>query len=290
MRNLRRYYYFTGERRQGRRDRYETIMKDREGDSHNILVSAAPLYAIDGSFVGTMGVILDISDLKEKENILRKQKADLKWLSDRLIELQENDRKFLARELHDCIGQKLGLAKIRLGKLIIESGIGSQPLMEEISNIISDIAGDIRNISSTLRPRILDDLGLIPTIEWYLEEYGRKSGLACRFVQNGTAYSLEPSHEVNIFRIVQECILNIHKHAEASQAEINLDYQSDKVILKIVDNGKGFSINHLSEPKTPRFNFGLLNISERVDMMSGHFDLISEKGEGTSIIIEIPRE
>jgi len=285
-----KYRKYTSDRRQGQHDRYETIMKGRDGTLHNILVSAAPLYATDGSFKGTMGVVLDLSDLKKKEKILRKQKANLKWLSSRLIELQENDRKFLARELHDCICQKLGLAKVRLGKMILESEVSSRPLLGEISNIISDIAADVRVISSTLRPRILDDLGLVPTIEWYLEEHGGKSGLACRLTQDGTAYSLEPSREVNIFRIIQECILNIHKHAEANQVEVNLDYHPDKVILKIVDNGKGFSVDHLSEPETPRSNFGLLNISERVDMMSGHLDIISRKGEGTSVIIEIPRE
>jgi PAS domain S-box-containing protein len=280
----------TEERGRGKRERYETIMKDRAEALHNILISAAPLYNAEGAFIGTMGLVLDITDLKYKEEALRKQRADLKWLSNRLIELQESDRKSLARELHDCIGQKLGLAKIRLGKLIVECPDDKIPFLSEISDIISDIAGDIRNISSTLRPRILDDLGLLPTIEWYLEEHVRKTGLDCRLIKKGDAYPLEPAREVNIFRIVQESILNIHKHAEATQAEISLDYQLNKITLKIIDNGKGFSVEHLPDTKSPHFNFGLLNISERVDMMNGCLEIVSRRGEGTSLIMEIPRE
>ncbi|SYZ72830.1 hypothetical protein TRIP_C20945 [Candidatus Zixiibacteriota bacterium] len=283
-----RYKRLTQEKFRGGSGRYETILIGKNGECHHVMVAAAPFYAAGGEVIGTFGVVHDISEMKEKEILLKRQKADLKRLSNRLLEIQETERKNLARELHDVIGQKLALAKMRLSRITLEMEAGDTGLLKEISGLISELADNVRHLSSELRPRILDDLGLIPTMEWYLDEFCRECGIKCHLTVKGEPSPLTKMQDINIFRLFQEAMLNIQKHSSAGQAEIIIEFSPEVLNLRISDNGKGFVPEKIGNGFVSRPGLGLLNIRERMDMIGGRTDIASRPGEGTTVTAILP--
>ncbi len=283
-----RYKRLTQEKHRGGSGRYETVLIDKNGGRHHVQIAAAPFYDPGGDFKGTFGVVHDITEMKEKEILLKRQKADLKRLSNRLIEVQENERKMLARELHDVIGQKLGLAKMRLSRIALEKRNKEHPILNEISGLISELAADVRQLSSELRPKILDDLGLIPTIEWYLEEFCRGSQIKCRLAINGEKSPLSKIQAINVFRVFQEVMLNIQKHSSAGLVEITVDYAPGLINFRISDDGIGFDPGSIGNGHISKPGLGLLNIRERMDMIGGRVDISSRPGAGTTVTVTLP--
>jgi two-component system sensor histidine kinase DegS len=283
-----KYRKSTDEIIRGERERYETVLIGDDGLRHNVIVSVTSLLRRDGYFEGMIALVLDITELRENERLLKKQKANLKDLAKHFLELHESDRKSIVRELHDCIGQKAALARLRLSKIIQRKSGDDKEHLEEISNIISDISDDLRDISCGLRPRILDEFGLVPAIEWHLGKFLGESGISHDFSIKGKRKALSPDLSINIYRIFQEMILNILKHSGADRAEICLEFLPGNIILKVSDNGRGFDVEKFKLNETFKSSFGLLNISERVDIMSGQLDINSGEGKGTIITVILP--
>lgn len=214
----------------------------------------------------------------------------------KIIEAQEEERQRLARDMHDGPAQSMAniLIKTEICERLID--IDKEKSKEELQNlkkIVRSTLQDLRKTIYDLRPMSLDDLGLIPTIERYIHNFTKHTGIPVKFNVLGDPINLNPSIETAIFRIIQESLNNVYKHAEATEARVYLEYSLKRLNLSIIDNGIGFDVEEVEKSSTGIIGgFGLISIRERVDLLNGKIDIKSVKGEGTriNIFIMLPEE
>jgi len=207
----------------------------------------------------------------------------------RVIRAQEEERRRVAREIHDGPAQTLANIVLRLE--IAERLLEYDPTrvkgeLMDLKNLVRSNLQDIRRIIFDLRPMALDDLGIVPAISKYLDNFQENYGIQCELLIEGREKRLMPALEVALFRLVQEGMTNVAKHAHSAKVDISLIYQEDWTIARIQDYGKGFEVNFALS--TPGEHFGLLGMRERVEMFSGHFSIQSILGKGTTIELSIP--
>jgi two-component system sensor histidine kinase DegS len=209
----------------------------------------------------------------------------------RIIEAQENERQRLARQMHD--GPAQSLTNLVLQAEICERLFESDPLQArvELGSLKSSANATfqkIREFILTLRPMMLDDLGLTPTLRQYVQDFENKSGLAASLTVTGREARL-PSHtEVTLFRMVQELLTNVQKHAHASQAQVTLDFGEQAVVATVEDDGSGFDVDEVQRAIQQRKGLGLHTLQERAEMLGGRVEYESRVGRGTRVRIEIP--
>jgi PAS domain S-box-containing protein len=245
----------------------------------------------DGSLVGILSVGNDVTERKKTEEERRRTGERLRTLSQQLMEAQESERRHLARELHDEIGQALTMVKINLQT--IQSA--SDPALiaqrtEESIGIIEQTLQQVRNLSLDLRPSLLDDLGLIAALRWYLDRQAKGSGFVLHFSADSLDKRLPADIETACFRIVQEAITNIVKYSQAKEVHVDLR-QGDKIMeLTIRDTGIGFNVKSAQARAAEGGRLGLLSMAERVSLVGGTFNIQSEPGKGTEIRACLPVE
>jgi PAS domain S-box-containing protein len=213
----------------------------------------------------------------------------LATLSRSLIEVQENERRHLARELHDEIGQALTAIKINLNRI---DGPGISPPMQhsldDTNSIVDHLLQQVRNLSLDLRPSMLDDLGLISTLRWYLDRQAQRSGIRVQFSGEEPELSISPSIATACFRIVQESITNSIRHARASSLFVEVGQRNDQLALIVQDNGIGFDPGQAREQAAAGRSFGLLGMQERAVLLGGQCSITSAHGAGTRIEASLP--
>lgn len=205
-----------------------------------------------------------------------------------LIKAQEEERKKIARELHDEVGQTLTAIKINLE--ILRGKVGSDLLsyIEESINLIDKTIEQIRDISLNLRPSLLDNLGLKSAIKWYIEKQKSKAGIDIEYELDFDQEKLDPDYAITIFRIIQESITNIVRHAKAKKVFLSIKEEENSILINIEDDGVGFDVENIwNEVKEGRA-LGILGIKERVELLKGNLEIKSGKGEGTRIKITFP--
>ena len=221
---------------------------------------------------------------------VREAKVELQYLTKRLLELQEEERTRLSRELHDEIGQ--ALATLRLEILRADSEcVEHLPQVRERLLRARDLAErtvqSVRTISALLRPSLLDDLGLEAALDWLVEDFSRRTGMPCDLSLQDSGEPLQDSVSTCVFRVVQESLHNCEKHAEATEASVSLVVRNDELTVEIKDNGKGFSNDGGPQPLT-RPRLGLIGMRERALVLGGSIDVESAPGRGTTIRLHIP--
>jgi signal transduction histidine kinase len=209
---------------------------------------------------------------------------DLQRLSTKLVTAQEEERRTIARELHDEIGQVLMAIKVELAlaQRRIETTGGSGRLLDDAQSITDGALHTVRDLSRLLHPALLDDLGLPAAVDWYLSGFGKRHGIAVELLHEGMAERLVPEIEAAAYRIVQEALTNVAKHAHATFALVYLSRAGLLVKVTIEDNGVGF------EPGRERRGLGLIGIRERVAHLQGTVHVDSAPGRGTRLTIELP--
>jgi two-component system sensor histidine kinase DegS len=209
----------------------------------------------------------------------------------RVIEAQENERQRLARQMHD--GPAQSLTNLMLQAEICERLFDTDPLQARVElgnlkNATNTTFQKIRDFILTLRPMMLDDLGLMPTLKQYVQDYGDKTGLATNLTVIGREARL-PSHvEVALFRMIQELLANVHAHAHATHAQVTLDFGEGLVSASVEDDGSGFDVGETQSPSQQRQGLGLPTIQERAEMLGGRVQIESRIGRGTRVRIELP--
>lgn len=265
-----------------RRDKLERDLKRQK----EILADTEDLIqTITTSFRYLNDDLADIGNqLNQKEIVLLK-----------IIESGENDKKNIARDIHDGPAQTLVFLtyEIQVLKKLIETMdlINAIKKVDEMSKYIHKVLEEIRHIIYDLRPMSLDDIGLIPTIENYIKEFNRSRGLSIVFDlkgDKGLIQKLPNTFSIAIFRIIQETLNNIYKHAEAKNVRITIKSLKNLIKLEISDDGKGFDVDKVLGDAKANGNFGLLGMMERVDLIGGDIDILSDKDRGTKINISIP--
>ncbi|MBI4780734.1 MAG: response regulator [Oscillatoriophycideae cyanobacterium NC_groundwater_1537_Pr4_S-0.65um_50_18] len=215
---------------------------------------------------------------------VRSDRERLKTLSSRLIEAQEAERRHIAYELHDEIGQALTAVKINLQASQRSLGMAgdSYPIQESIA-IVEEALHQVRNLALDLRPSLLDDLGLLAALRWYLDRLSQRTGLAINLVCGAFEFALPPKLETVCFRIVQEALTNITKHARAASIMVQVKQQGDKLQLSIRDDGVGFDVPAARHRAARGASLGLLGMEERAALMGGQLHIRSLPGQGTEI-------
>ena len=217
-------------------------------------------------------------------------RRELQQLSARLLEIEEEGKRRLSRELHDEIGQTLALLQIEISQL--QSLLAAQPeviheRLRRARALASRTVQSIRNISGLLRPALLDDLGLVPALQFQLEDFLRRSGIACEFAEEDVAEQLPDALKTCVYRVVQEALHNCEKHSGATEVRLAVRQRAGSLTAKVEDNGRGFQLNPQGMPARGA-GFGLLGMRERVSIAGGSLAIDSAPGKGTRIVIEIP--
>lgn len=236
---------------------------------------------------------LELAQINEelKTEIAQRLKAQkrLQTLSGKLIEAQEAERRRLARELHDEIGQALTAVKINLQTLQHSSNFDEKelPLSESI-DIVEIALQQVRSLSLDLRPSLLDDLGLVVALRWYIDRQTQRAGIIGEFVPQPLQAKLSPNLETTCFRIVQEALTNVVRHAKAQRVIVELWQEDTQLHLIIRDDGIGFDVNVAKEKATKGGSLGLLGMEERVLLIGGQIDIKSVPEKGTEIHVIFP--
>ncbi len=226
--------------------------------------------------------MIDITDQKKAQNRLGR-------LSAGIMQLQEKERSAIARELHDELGQSLTFLKMYaqyLHKMVAETLPEAAAKVTQMSEMIDNSIATIREISIRLRPRILDDLGIVKALEWHTQEFENRSKIKCDFYTKGRI-TFNGMLATTIYRIAQESLTNVARHSEASHAVVSLIAGPVTIELEVRDNGKGFDPDNVDKDQK-RICLGLEGIRERASLSGGVLKIKSEKDKGTRIIVQLP--
>ncbi len=245
-----------------------------------------PVRDLRGVVVRFAGIAEDITKSKEAEEAIRKANRQLRSLSRRRIQEQEDERRKLSRELHDQIGQSLTAAKINVDALRPTTNPALVGRLDETAAILDQLLGQVRQISLDLRPPMLDDLGLVPALRSFIDEQGRRASVAVRFSAEHIPEKLDPEIQITCFRIAQEAITNAVRHAKATQLEIALRCTRGKELRLLArDDGIGFDAH---PTQAQAVDLGLIGIRERAALVGGRAKIISSPSKGTTIDVSLP--
>jgi signal transduction histidine kinase len=230
------------------------------------------------------GVGIDISERQKMEQALQAANCQLQALSGRVLEIQESERRHVARELHDEIGQALTAVKINLQSLLRRKEIKplSPPLKECIA-IVDGALEQVRSMSLDLRPSQLDDLGLVAALRWYLDRQAHMAGVVVGFNAESLPRRLDTAIETACFRITQEAVTNALRHARANRIWVELRGHADEISLVIRDDGAGFDVAAARGGAVAGRSLGLLSMEERAGLAGGRLDIVSNADKGTEI-------
>jgi len=254
------------------------------------------------------GVGFDITDLKRAEQALQgemaererlqrlelerqiKQSEELRALSFRLLKAQDDERRHLARELHDSTGQILAVLAMNLGH-IVQAAKQHDPELakhaEDAEELVQQLSEDVRTTSYLLHPPLLDEMGLSSALSWYIEGLERRSGLKIELSITEDVGRLPGDMELVIFRLVQECLTNVHRHSESKNAAIRITRGAESISVEVKDEGKGMSPERLTEIQSQGSGVGIRGMCERLRQFRG--DLVIESGSsGTRISAALP--
>ncbi len=261
---------------------YEQQIIRKDGTTR-VMKMATSLVVIDGEIRGFQHIARDVTEERQLQDNMR-------FYVRQVTRAQEDERKRIARELHDDVSTHLLLLIQRLDAITS----GTQPklsglLKERLEGLrtqaIETLEG-LRRCAQNLRPRILDDLGLLPALEWMAEDLVKNHGIDTWVEVEGTEQSLPEEVQLVLFRIAQEALSNIRKHSEASKAWIAMEFGDDKVVLIVRDNGKGFTMSERIGDLASSGKLGLAGMRERAQLIGGTLTLQSEPDKGTTVIVE----
>jgi len=216
---------------------------------------------------------------------LARSRLELEGLSARLVEAQEEERRSISRELHDEVGQSLGALLVEVGqlaKLVPPEDRVTQAQIAQIRSVAESAVKSIRDIALLLRPPMLDDLGLVPALEWQAREISRRSDMEVEVHSENVSETLGDETKVTVYRLVQEALNNAATHASAKNAKVTIAQKSDKITIEINDDGHGF------DPGRQR-GMGILGMEERVRRLGGTLRIESAPGKGATVKAQLPR-
>ena len=274
-----------GPRRLRKRWEKEVYLAAREAW---VLLSLDPIRDADGEPAGAVHVIRDITERKRAEIALRDSLEQLRSLSARLETAREQERTRIAREIHDELGHALTALKMDVAWLSGRLGGESGPLAERgaaMSALIDRTVATVRAIATELRPSILDELGLAAAIEWQAAEFGRRTGIATRVSGPQAPPDLDGERATAVFRIVQEALTNVARHAGARNVSIALKELRTRIVLEVRDDGRGVLAAEAAGPGS----LGILGMSERARSVGGRMTLKGRPGRGSTLRLSVPK-
>jgi len=238
-------------------------------------------------------VATELTELMEASEALRSNEESLRQLSARLLQLQDEERRRIARDLHDTTGQKLAIQSILLARLDKTSkGLDeeSRKLLAECKMLNGQLVEEVRTVSYLLHPPLLDELGLASAVEWYAEGFARRTGIATDVKISPKFMRLPPDIEVTFFRIVQESLTNVHRYSGGSKAYVRLKATDDQIVVEVGDDGKGIEPGKLNAKNgtVAPLGVGIQGMTERMRQLSGKLEIKSKPKSGTLVVASLP--
>jgi two-component system NarL family sensor kinase len=253
------------------------------------------LRPLKDSDIHKVGVVAtELTELVEANEALKSNEESLRQLSARLLQLQDEERRRIARDLHDVTGQKLAVLSMALsGVLNRPNGsldADSQRALTESLAWSKEVAAEIRTLSYLLHPPLLDELGLSSAVKWYLAGFTSRTGILMETEIPSEIQRLSPDAEVAIFRVLQESLTNVHRYAESTNAVVRMDVTGDEIKLEIQDFGKGVQSSRTSSPNgsVARLGVGIQGMTERMRQLGGKLEITSSPNKGTLVTATIP--
>lgn len=233
------------------------------------------------------GIMLNVTHSKQVEAEIRRSKAQLSALASHVESVKERERLHLAREVHDDLGGNLTAIKIGLSWLMRRLPTEDANLITRtlyLDNVVDQTIEATHRIASSLRPPVLD-FGIVSAIDWQLQRFGRNADITVEFSAPSNPIDLDPDAAITVFRIVQEALTNVVKHARATKVNVSLTLQDDTLLVTITDNGQGL---HPMRRKNSEDSFGLLGMTERATALGGELNVQPAKRKGTQISLRVP--
>jgi PAS domain S-box-containing protein len=309
-------------RRGERVDHFETVRVRKDGSTFDVSLTISPVKDAEGRIIGASKVARDVSERKQTERALRQSEESFRKLSEaldaqvqertreledrsadilrqsellrelahRLLQAQDEERRRIARELHDSAGQTLTVLGMNLAQLVQKAARNSPQLANDaeiIQQTVQQLHREIRTASYLLHPPLLDEAGLASALAWYTEGLVGRSQLEIRLDIAEDFGRLPRDMELLVFRLVQECLTNIHRHSGSKAASIRIARQPDTITVEICDTGKGMSPEKLAEVQTRGSGVGIRGMRERVRQFNGKLEIESSRS-GTRIFVTIP--
>ncbi len=257
----------------------------RNGEEFPIDAAISQLSEHDEKFYTV--ILRDVTERVRADEALRRSKKELQELGAAAHVAREHEKSRIARELHDELGQSLTALQMDVAwckeKMLPEQQAFAGKL-DRMQAMLDATVAATRRIAADLRPLMLDDLGLVPAIEWLVEDFSQRSGVACELAVSDSDLVLPDMHATAVFRIIQESLTNVTRHARASRVEVSIAQTDSVLTVKVRDNGTGFSVE---APRKPN-SYGLLGLRERAALLGGEATISSAPGEGTQVEVRLP--
>jgi len=264
----------------------ETVLLTKDGKKLPCLMTRLKKNIGGKYYLFSIGT--DISELKQIENDLRTSRDQLRMLAGRLESVREEERTLIAREIHDQLGQDLTGIKMNVSLLSKKlcKACAEKENFSYTNELINNAIHSVRKIATDLRPSVLDELGLVAAIEWQAREFERQTGIACTVSIADRHLEVEQGRSTAFFRILQEALTNVARHANASAAQVSFGSLNCAYRLRIEDNGKGISPREVEEPTS----LGILGMKERALPFGGTVTISGRDGKGTQVLAHFPME
>ncbi|MGE5427898.1 MAG: PAS domain S-box protein [Methylococcaceae bacterium] len=267
---------------------FEFRILTRDGHERWIDHHSQPVFDSGGAFIGQRGSNQDITQRKVAEKILLDSQKHLRQLSQRMEAITEAERTRIAREIHDELGHLLSALKYDMEGIVNRPELSVEHLKNELEvmvDMVDSLIDSVRKIATELRPGILDHLGLFPAIEWQLKQFRLRTKICCSFSMEEMELSFDKNETNIIFRILQEMLTNITRHAEATHVDVLLSKTDTHFMMEVTDNGIGFQYDDYHQVNT----LGLIGMKERALSIGGDIQINSKPGKGTKVRFLLPR-
>jgi signal transduction histidine kinase len=242
-----------------------------------------------GELAGAIETLEDVTERMKAEEELRSSREELRNLYSRVQSSREEERTQVAREIHDELGQQLSMLHIDLTWLEDQLPKNKKAMLERVramEELVDQSVQSVRRIATKLRPALLDDFGLLAAVEWQAKEFQIRTGIECRVTSNKDEIVIDRDRSTAIFRIFQEALTNVSRHAHATKVDVRLLENDHGLILEVRDNGRGIAESEVVSSKS----LGLIGMRERVHPWGGRVDISGIAGQGTAIVVTLPRE
>lgn len=264
----------------------ELNLTGKDGQPRHVEISVSLIRQSHGQAEGFRGIARDVTQRKQANTKLMTYQRRLRSLAGELAQAEERERRRIAIDLHDGVGQYLAACKLRLSSMLDQERKPAPETGKQVMKLLEQAIQDTRSLTARLSPRILHELGLEAALEWLAQNSRERFGLECSFEHDGRKRVLNDDLRTTLFRAASELLLNTAKHAQARRAWINLGQEGNRLRLVVADDGIGFDYSEALERR--RSGLGLFSLRERLELLGGRLEVESPQGGGTRATIWIP--
>lgn len=269
-------------------EHHETVRLRRDGSRVRVSLSVSPVKDGAGNVIGATSIARDVGERRQAAEALALSEAQLRAFAGRLRAARESERTHIAREIHDELGQALTALKMDLFSIrqsaVQPAGDPLRRKTDQMAGLIDQMVDKVRTLATDLRPAVLDQLGLSAAVEWAARRFAERTGIECLLDLLPHAVRVDSARSTDLFRIFQEALTNVARHAQATRVDVHLRATPGELVLEVHDNGRGISDREIDDPQA----FGLLGMRERVLPWGGELGVRAAPQGGTSVTVCIP--